>query len=122
MNEPEEPSAVTLLSFTAQVDKDGVALTWETGTEIDNAGFNLYRATAPGGPWTKVNDALIAAQGDPVSGASYSFVDQGRAPGTYFYELEDVEFSGTATRHGPVSATVGPALLRPAYRPTLPES
>jgi calcium-activated chloride channel regulator 4 len=117
----EEPTAVTLVSFTAQADRSRVALVWETGTEIDNAGFNLYRATAKDGPYTKINDALIAAQGDPVSGASYSFLDTGLSAGTYYYKLEDVDTSGVATRHGPVLAMVRPRLRRPAYRPTLPE-
>jgi hypothetical protein len=119
-NTEEEPTAVTLASFTAEAGVGSVALAWETGTEIDNAGFNLYRATSPDGPWTKVNGALIAAEGDPVAGASYSFLDEGLAPGTYTYKLEDVDLNGVATLHGPVSATVMPLLRRPPYRPTLP--
>jgi hypothetical protein len=116
----EEPTAITLVSFTAQTNSDSVALAWETGTEIDNAGFNLYRATSPDGPWTKVNGVLIAAEGDLVAGATYSFLDAGLAPGTYTYRLEDVDLNGVATLHGPVSATVMPLLRRPPYRPTLP--
>jgi hypothetical protein len=116
----EEPTAITLVSFTAQANSDSVALTWETGTEIDNAGFNLYRASAPDGPYTRINGALIAAEGDPVAGARYSFLDEDLAPGTYTYKLEDVDLNGVATLHGPVSATVMPRLRRPPYRPTLP--
>jgi len=97
-----------------------VALAWETGTEIDNAGFNVYRASAPDGPYAKVNGVLIAAEGDPVSGARYSFLDEDLAPGTYTYKLEDVDLNGVATLHGPVSATVVPHLRRPSYRPMLP--
>jgi hypothetical protein len=116
----EEPMAITLVSFTAEAGVGSVTLVWETGTEVDNAGFNLYRATAPDGPWTKVNGALIAAEGDPVAGASYSFLDEDLAPGTYTYKLEDVDLNGVATLHGPVSATAMPRLRRPPYRPTLP--
>ena len=119
-NREEGPTAITLVSFTAEASLGSVTLAWETGTEIDNAGFNLYRATAPGGPYTKINDALIAATGDPVSGAGYSFLDKGLAPGTYYYQLEDVDLNGVATLHGPVPATVVPHLRRPPYRPTLP--
>ncbi len=115
-----EPTVVTLVSFTAEAGLGSVVLAWETGTEIDNAGFNLYRATAEGGPYAKVNGALIAAEGDPVSGAGYSFLDKGLSPGTYFYKLEDVDLTGTTTLHGPVSAAVLPRLRRPTYRPTLP--
>jgi len=115
-----KPTAITLASFTAEPGVGSVTLAWETGTEIDNAGFNLYRATAEGGPYAKVNGALIAAEGDPVSGASYSFLDKGLSPGTYYYKLEDVDLAGVTTLHGPVSAAVLPRLRRPTYRPTLP--
>jgi hypothetical protein len=64
--------------------------------------------------------ALIAAEGDPVSGASYTFLDKGLSPGTYTYKLEDVDLTGATTLHGPVSSVVLPRLRRPTYRPTLP--
>ena len=115
-----KPAAIDLASFTAQAGAGGVTLAWETGTELDNAGFNLYRATSADGPYTQINDALIAAEGDPVSGASYSFVD---APGygTFYYQLEDVDYNGVSTMHGPVKVTVARPFRRPLYRPRLPE-
>jgi len=98
-----------LTSFTAEAGADHVILTWGTGPEIDNAGFNLHRATAEDGPYTKLNDALILAKGDPESGASYVYTDTAVARGvTYYYELEDVDIHGVSTLHGPVSATLLP--------------
>jgi hypothetical protein len=117
----EEPTAITLASFVAEPGVGSVALAWETGTEVDNAGFNLYRASTPDGPYTRITGSLIASEGDPVAGASYFFLDEDLAPGTYTYELEDVDLNGVATRHGPVSATVSPGLRRPPYRPTSPD-
>jgi hypothetical protein len=72
------------------------------------------------GPWTQLNEALIPAQGDPVSGASYSFLDTPDY-GTFYYQLEDVDYHGVSTLHGPVKVTVARPLRRPLYRPTLPE-
>jgi hypothetical protein len=115
-----EPTAIELASFTAEPGAEGVALAWETGTELDNAGFNLYRATAEDGPWTKINDALFAAQGDAVAGASYSFADT-PGYGTFYYKLEDVDYYGVSTLHGPVKATVARPLRRPLRQPRLPE-
>ncbi|MDY7077084.1 MAG: hypothetical protein SXV54_09190 [Chloroflexota bacterium] len=115
-----ESTAITLASFAAEPGVGSVTLAWETGTEVDNAGFNLYRATTPEGPYTKINDTLIAAKGDPVSGASYSFLDKGASPGTYYYKLEDVDYYGVTTLHGPASVTVMPRFRRPAFRPTAP--
>jgi len=119
----EDPTAVTLASFTAQTRGAGrVALAWETAAEVDNAGFNICRSTSVDGPFVKINATFIGAEGDPVSGAGYTFLDDGLPPGTYYYKLEDVDTDGVVTLHGPVSATVMPHLRRPSYRPTLPES
>ena len=116
----EEPTAIELASFTAEVSGGTVTLAWETAAEIDNAGFNLYRAAAPDGPYTKVNSALIAAQGGPASRAAYNFVNAGLTTGIYYYQLEDVDYAGVATLHGPVQVTLAPVFRRPLYRPTLP--
>jgi len=115
----EQPTAITLASFTAQAGVGSVTLAWETATEVDNAGFNLYRAMVEGGPYTQINDGLIAAEGDPVSGASYSFADRPDY-GTFYYKLEDVDYNGVSTLHGPVRVTLARPLRRPPHRPTLP--
>jgi hypothetical protein len=80
---------------------------WETATEVDNAGFNLYRAIAEGGPYTKITNALIPAQGDLIfgSGASYIFTDS-PGSGIFRYILTDLDTSGEITLHGPVTVQV----------------
>lgn len=101
------PNAVTLLSFNAQeLSNDNVLLIWETATEINNAGFNLYRARLKNGTYKKINKILIPAQGNAVSGASYSYVDTPPAKGTYYYKLEDVDYNGLGTMHGPEKVRV----------------
>jgi len=105
---PDRSVAIKLISFTAEASaKTSVVLTWETGSEIDNAGFNLYRASSASGPWTRVNPELIPANGDPVAGTDYSYVDT-PGEGTFYYELEDVDTHGVSTRHGPVRIHLGP--------------
>jgi len=112
-------TAVDLLNFSAGVRHGNVSVNWTTGTEINNAGFNLYRSSSELGSRTRLNSALIAARGDAVSGGSYSLID---APGygTFYYWLEDVEASGFATLHGPVKATLGPSIRPPVSRPAAP--
>jgi hypothetical protein len=83
-----------------------VFINWSTASEIDNAGFNIYRATAEDGEYAKINSALIAAEGTSTQGASYEFIDRDvRNRKTYCYKLEDIDPNGTSTMHGPVSAT-----------------
>jgi len=116
----EVPTAVGLASFEVTANESQAIITWETATEIDNAGFNIYRATSLDGPWAQVNGVLIAAEGDPVSGAYYSFVDTpGR--GTFYYRLEDIDFFGISTLHQPALVEMGAALRIPWYRPSLPQ-
>lgn len=98
-------NAINLISFTATSSGSKVLVVWETGTEINNAGFNLYRTKVEGGPYTKINTALIPAQGNPVSGGSYSFEDS-PGLGTFRYILTDLDAFGEITLHGPVMVKV----------------
>jgi hypothetical protein len=108
------PLAVTLASFTADATGDGVLLAWETVSEQDNAGFNLYRSAAADQPGALVAFVPAQAPGSP-EGASYTWQDTDVAPGnTYFYWLEDVALDGTRTLHGPASATYAPDNIKPA--------
>lgn len=99
------PLAVTINSFTATAQNDAVLAEWETASEIDNQGFNLYRGPAADGPWTRLNDWLIPSQAPGSSiGYSYQFLDSDVTPGvTYFYLLESIDLAGLPEQHGPVS-------------------
>lgn len=99
-------TAIELASFTAVPDDDdGVTLAWETATELDNAGFNVYRSKRKDGAYQKINNTLITSKGNEVSGANYSFEDT-PGHGAFYYKLEDVDTSGVSTMHGPEKARV----------------
>jgi hypothetical protein len=109
------PTAVELAAFEATAQANGVLLTWETASEIDNLGFNLYRADSQVGQLIKINANLIASQnlGSAV-GSAYSFLDESAVPGTtYYYWVEDIDASGTATKHGPAVARTSAAKALP---------
>jgi hypothetical protein len=102
------PLAAVAPVLTAEGQGHVIVITWETAVEIDVLGFNLYRAQSPDGPLVQINPELIASQlgGSPI-GAVYDFVDGAVETGvTYYYWLEVVSFSGSATTYGPVSAVV----------------
>ena len=100
------PTAVELVSFTARGLDGSVELAWETGSELDNLGFNLYRADSASGPWQQLTGSLIPGLGSSPEGARYRYVDASVTNGaTYYYGLEDVETTGVTERHGPVWAT-----------------
>lgn len=99
-------TAVELASFTAgSVGGGKVALNWETATEVNNAGFNLYRSRLLDGIYKKINEGLIPARDNAATGASYSYEDSpGR--GTFYYKLEDVDRNGATTMHDPEKVRV----------------
>ena len=99
-------TAVELISFTALGEHGAVFLEWETGSEIQNLGFHLYRSTAPDGSFERITESVIPGLGSSPAGATYSYRDSGLTNGvTYFYQLEDIETTGKTEMHGPVSAT-----------------
>ncbi len=98
------PTAVDLLSFSAKGEGQAVKVEWETAAEYDNLGFHLYRATTPGGPYTRLTDRLISARPRQGQGAIYSFADTQVTVGNlYYYKLEDIDIYGKHTDHGPIS-------------------
>jgi hypothetical protein len=100
------PLAVVLAGFNAAQQGDRVVVTWETVSEVSNAGFNLYRSDSAAGPLSLLAHLPSQAPG-ATTGFSYSYQDLDVQPGqTWWYWLEDVSLSGATTLHGPVSATV----------------
>ncbi|MBI5374277.1 MAG: thrombospondin type 3 repeat-containing protein [Candidatus Schekmanbacteria bacterium] len=101
------PTAITLSSFTALQKEKKVFVTWQTATEINNLGFNIYRSESENGQYTKINKNLIHAKGNSTKGASYKFKDKHIVNGkTYCYKLEDVDSDNTKTMNGPKSVAV----------------
>lgn len=120
--------AVTLADLRAQAQSDHVLVTWETVSEVNNQGFNLYRSTSPDAAGQKINAALIPSQAPgSAQGAVYTWQDADVAAGTtYYYTLEDLDLSGASSLHGPVSVafqaptavTLGGLTASPGALPT----
>jgi hypothetical protein len=101
----EEPDLILLSSFTATPSSSKVILQWSTESEINNSGFNIYRAQSEKGEYFKINDAHIPTKGSPTEGASYEFIDEDVKNRTkYWYMLEDVDLNGVSIIHWPASA------------------
>lgn len=76
------------------------ALTWVSSTSLNIAGYNVYRGTISGGPYTKVNSSLITT--------GTSFTDTSIQAGqTYYYVVTTVDTSGNESGYSsPVTATI----------------
>jgi len=99
---------IELASFTATASRDAVTIEWSTVSEIDTAGFHLWRADSAGAEYVRLTEGMIPAEGGPTWGAVYRYEDDGVTAGrTYFYRLADLSFSGSQELHGPVFDWVG---------------
>lgn len=77
-----------------------VRVEWETATELNTAGFQLYRNNVPFGDFELITKELIPSKGDSVTGATYTYIDKNvEAGATYFYVLEEVEFDSSTNRY-----------------------
>ena len=90
---------------------------WETTSEVDLLGFNLYRSdSGEPGSFDQLNQGLIPAQaaGSP-SGARYEWIDTDVVPGSvFFYLLEDLDINGQTTEYGPIQGCLlSPTLYLP---------
>ena len=102
-------TAVELSSFTANCVEENVKVMWVTGSELDNAGFNIHRNELEDGEYIRINDELISAQGNENAGANYSYIDSDVVMGrTYFYKLEFVDLVSYSTWYGPITITLSP--------------
>jgi hypothetical protein len=72
-----------------------VRIAWTTESEIDTLGFNLFREdVSDPGKGQQINPHLILAQGSPISGTSYHFIDRDVQAGkSYFYRLMEIDNS-----------------------------
>jgi hypothetical protein len=83
--------------------KVAIVVEWSTASELSTVGFNIYRSESKDGPYQKINQELIPASTDPLGGGDYSYRDTTVTAGTtYFYQLEDVDSSGSNERYGPI--------------------
>ena len=101
------PTAVELLYFQAgQPSGRQVNLEWTTALEVDNFGFNLYRANANDlGHASLIHFEPATTQGSG-SGATYVYTDTAPYAGTWWYWLADVDTHGHETLHPPINTTV----------------
>jgi glucose/arabinose dehydrogenase len=96
------PTAVKVEKFEQLPQENGVLLEWQTGREVNNLGFNLYREEA--GQRVKLNSQLIAGSafraGEGItvkSGNTFSWFDNRKQTAKTCYRLESVDLNGESS-------------------------
>lgn len=106
-NDTDRLIPVELTTFEAEALGRQVRVSWQTASETENLGFDVYRALASDGDYAKINQQRIPGAGTSAEAHAYEYTDTDVTPGTtYFYKLADVDFAGNLSFHGPVSAAV----------------
>ncbi|MBC3538939.1 T9SS type A sorting domain-containing protein [Rufibacter sediminis] len=85
------PLPVTLISFTAKAQKEGVQLVWATASEKDNSFFQVERS-ADGKDFVAIGQ--VKGLGNSNVLVSYSFNDVATPEGTVYYRLKQVDIDG----------------------------
>ncbi|MBC8232096.1 T9SS type A sorting domain-containing protein [bacterium] len=107
-SDSDNPLPVELSSFTGVTTTDGVSLQWQTQTETNNLGFHIYRSETPDGKFERITQKLIPGAGTDATPHKYSFTDEEVVKDlTYYYYIEDVDFSGKTNKSHLLEVTVG---------------
>jgi len=88
---------VTLLSFQIKKENNTAVLTWETASEKDNAGFEIFRAT---NDRNFISIARIAGKGTTNLKNSYTIYDRKPLNGINYYKLVQKDNDGKTEELG----------------------
>ena len=78
-------------------------LRWKTASEVDNFGFDVYRADSEEGPFERLTEEPIPGAGTTDEPQQYVFVDDTIEAGkAYWYYVESISMSGVRERFTPV--------------------
>ena len=105
---------ISLNRFAVQYKASKVEVKWVTESETENLGYVIKRAIKYDDELSNYeviasyhdNDELLGA-GTTVESNEYVYFDENVKPGvSYSYILEDVDYNGVVTSHGPVSIVI----------------
>gem|GEM_PF-6012068 len=99
----ENSLPVSLGRFAAKyIDEGRIELSWNTESELRNAGFNIYRSI-DGNPFDYLvgfsEESHLAGLGHSTSGKEYLWIDDPPSQSSLRYLLADVAYDGKESRH-----------------------
>lgn len=100
---------VELSYFKATSNGKVVDLTWQTATELNNAGFEIERS-GDNREWTQLD--FIAGWGTSYEAENYSYVDESPLAGVNYYRLKQKDYDGAFAYSFVVKAEYQSAAVR----------
>jgi len=95
---------VELTSFTATANGNDVTLQWQTATEENNSGFEIFRSLQKDNSWKQID--FIEGNGTTTEKNDYSYIDENLPAGSYSYKLVQIDFDGTRNETEIVSVEI----------------
>ena len=97
---------ITMFFFSIAQAGEGLGISnkikWQTASELNNFGFDVFRGENEEGPFTKVNENTIAGAGSVDTPSQYEFIDDTiEAEKVYWYYVESVSMSGKREKFTP---------------------
>ncbi len=91
----DEPLPVNLSSFRAEHTNAGIIIKWTTESEVDNAGFYIYRSQTKDGEFKVVKPTMKKGAGTTGERNAYTWTDTtAKTNIVYYYRIEDVSHAG----------------------------
>jgi hypothetical protein len=98
-NAANSPLTVSLSGTGASLASHSVSLSWTPGSS-SYSGFNVYRGTTSGGPYTRVDAGMISTA---------NYIDSGVNSGqTYFYVATEIDSTGAESGYSSETSAVIP--------------
>ena len=85
------PLPIELTSFSGERVREEIQLSWETSSEIQNKGFEIYRSSN-NSTWEKLG--WVDGNGSSIQQYVYAFDDTKPAYGINYYRLKQIDFDG----------------------------
>lgn len=99
---------VELTSFTYELLKKAVKLSWSTASEKNNRGFEIERLVH--NQQSSINNweslGFIEGKGTTLNPQYYSFIDDQVQNGKYIYRLKQIDFDGSISYSGEIEVEV----------------
>ena len=92
------PMPVEMVTFSASVNKASVTLSWQTSSELNNRGFEVYRSGKnTNTDWTKAG--FVNGSGSKNTPSHYTYSDEQLSAGKYYYRLKQIDYNGNFEYH-----------------------
>lgn len=94
---------VAMTNFSASIETRGILLTWTTQTEVNSAGFHVWRSEKEEQGYIRLTTALLPSHGNSSSPHEYTFIDKEvKNDIMYWYKIEEISMDGESSFYGPI--------------------